>query len=86
MSQFERDLNRSLLQWLGQNFGRNHYNCWALVFPDGRIHAAWMYETKQLLQEIAPSEMTGAVTSWRDMVARGYRLARVQINITRKTK
>ncbi len=86
MSNFERDLNRSFLHWLRQNFGRNQHNCWAVVFPDGRIHAAWIYETKQLLQEIAPGEMTGAVTSWRNMVALGYRLARVQINIIRKSK
>jgi hypothetical protein len=46
---------------------------WALVWPDGTTHAAWMYESKADLMRDAPGQIYGDVSTWQRATNEGYR-------------
>jgi hypothetical protein len=58
---------------------------WGLVFPDGEIHPAWMYESKNLLKSTAPGEVLGTTQDWKALKDQGYKIARVDLVVKRVT-
>jgi hypothetical protein len=59
---------------------------WALVAPDGTIHAAWMYESKADLMRDAPGQIYGDVSTWERAKKEGYRAKKFYLTASSQSK
>jgi hypothetical protein len=55
---------------------------WALVFPDGRIQAGFLYETRKSLKAFAPADIYGDTSTWERARKEGYRSKKFYLSET----